>query len=171
MHEKPIYRHLPYTDVKSTGAPDFYLAINATFRFIEKHFGMDGLRRYWTDLGTEYFAPVTAAWTQRGSVEVAAYWQEFFAAEPGSEVTVSTEGERVLLDVQNCPAINYLRSQGREIVPCFCQHCFYISEAMAEPAGLTVRIQGGNGRCRQTFVPRHAQMPPQDFSQIEEASC
>ena len=66
---------LPYTDTKSVGAADFYMAINATFRFVLKKFGMDGLRRYWTDLGTRYFAPVTEKWKGGGLSAVADYWR------------------------------------------------------------------------------------------------
>ena len=78
-------------------------------------------------------------------------------------------GEAVLLDVKVCPAIKHLRAGGREIVPCFCQHCYFVSEAMAAPAGLTVRIEGGNGSCRQTFAPRAANLPPQELARIKEA--
>ena len=154
---------LPYRDAKDVGAADFYFAINATFRFIEQRFGREGLRRYWQELGTGYYAPVTAAWKRGGLAAVADYWRAFFAAEPGAEVEVEATGENVTLEVRVCPAIKHLRAHRREIVPCFCQHCYYVSEAMAAPAGLTVRVEGGNGACRQTFAARRAQPPPADF--------
>jgi hypothetical protein len=143
---------LPYTDIKPVGAADFYLAINATFRFVLKKLGHDGLRQYWTDLGTRYFAPVTARWKEGGLTAVAEYWRAFFAAEPGAEVEVIQSSNEVLLDVKVCPAIKHLRAHGREIVPCFCEHCHVIGNAMAAPAGLTVRVEGGNGSCRQRFT-------------------
>src|SRR5215212_8870670 len=130
---------LPYTDSKAVGAADFYFAINATFRFILDKFGLEGLRRYWTDLGRNYFAPVSAEWKRRGMEGVAAYWKAFFAAEPGAEAEVALTDHSVVVEVKICPAIQHLRKHQREIVPCFCQHCYFISEAMAEPAGLTVR--------------------------------
>jgi hypothetical protein len=160
---------LPYRDTKETGAPDFYFAINATFRFILERFGMEGLRRYWGDLGKEYFAPVSAAWARHGLPGVAAYWKAFFAAEPGADVGVTASDDSVGLDVRVCPAIRHLRAHQREIVPCFCQHCYYIGEAMAQSAGLTLRIEGGNGSCRQTFWRSEAAVPPQDMSRIKEA--
>ena len=58
---------LPYTDTKPVGAADFYFAINATFRFVLGSFGMEGLRRYWTDLGTQYYAPVVGALETRAA--------------------------------------------------------------------------------------------------------
>jgi hypothetical protein len=161
---------LPYTDSKKTGAGDFYFAINATFRFIEKRFGRDGLRRYWQEFGSTYYAPVTAAWKRGGLPAVASYWRAFFDAEPGAEVRVDVTSDRVILDVQVCPAIKHLRAHARDIVPCFCQHCYYVSEAAAASAGLAVRVEGGNGACRQAFLPRHSALLPQDLAQIKEAA-
>jgi len=161
---------LPYTDSKPVGAADFYFAINATFRFIWRSFGQEGLRRYWTQLGEKYFAPVSATWRGDGLEGVAAYWRAFFAAEPSAEVEVTATGDAVLLNVKACPAIKHLRSGGREIIPCFCQHCYFVSEAMAGPAGLTVRVEGGNGYCLQTFARRTANLPPQDLAQIKEVA-
>ncbi|MEQ2007728.1 MAG: hypothetical protein ABMA26_13110 [Limisphaerales bacterium] len=162
---------LPCSDTKPVGAADFYFAINATFRFVLRKLGADGLRRYWMEMGTHYFAPVTARWRSGGAPAIAAHWRAFFAAEPGAEVEVSQTAEVVTLDVKVCPAIKHLREHGREIVPCFCQHCHFISEAIAGPAGFTVRVSGGNGSCRQTFHRRDAQVPAQDLAQIAEVTC
>lgn len=163
---------LPYRDTKPVGAADFYLAINATFRFIHNKFGPAGLRQYWTDLGSRYSAPVTEKWRAGGLPAIAAHWRAFFAAEPGAVVVVHEENETVAVAVQVCPAIQHLRANQREILPCFCQHCYFLSEAIAAPAGYTVRITGGNGACRQTFHRRAAAPPPQDLAHITEAaSC
>ena len=161
---------LPHADTKPVGAADFYFAINATFRFVLKKFGIEGLRRYWSDLGARYFAPVTARWNAGGLQAVAGYWRAFFSAEPGSDVEVSADNASVTVNIRVCPAIAHLRKGGREIVPSFCQHCYFIGEAMAAPAGLTVRVEGGNGSCRQTFLRRAAVSAPQDLARIKEAS-
>ena len=161
---------LPSASSQEVGAGDFYFAINATFRFIEKQFGRDGLRRYWQELGSGYYAPMTAVWKSGGLPAVADYWRAFFDAEPGAEVQVDVTPDLVSLDVRVCPAIKHLRAHAREILPCLCQHCFYVSEAAAAPAGLTVRVEGGNGICRQTFLPRDPALPPQDLAQIQEAA-
>ncbi len=162
---------LPYRDSKPVGAADFYFAINVTFRFILKRFGIEGLRQYWTDLGRNYMAPVSEAWQKRGLTGVADYWRAFFNAEPGAEVDVTLRDDCVVLEVRKCPAIGHLRKHKREIVPCFCQHCYFLGEATAAPAGLTVRVDGGNGSCRQTFQHRSDALPAQDLSKIQEATC
>lgn len=157
---------LPYTDTKPVGASDFYFATNATFRFIEQRLGMEGLRRYWHDLGTRYYAPVTERWRAGGLGAVAAHWQDFFKAEPGAEVKVEQTESEVVVHVHTCPLIKHLRANNREIMPTFCQHCYFVSEAIAAPAGLCARIEGGNGSCTQRFG---AVLPPQDLEAI--ASC
>ena len=163
---------LPYTDTKPVGASDFYMAINATFRFIHRRFGMEGLRQYWTDLGARYFSPVSAKWRAGGSSAIAAHWRAFFAAEPGAEVEVQETADCVVVEVKTCPAIKHLRDNQREIIPAFCQHCYFINEAIAGPAGFTARVTGGNGSCRQTFHPGDARVPAQVFNNIKEVtSC
>jgi len=166
----PAPSALPYRDTKPVGAADFYFAINATFRFIHQRLGMDALQKYWSELGTNYFAPVSARWKSRGLSGVAEYWRAFFAAEPGAEVEVNETNDAVTLNVKVCPAIRHLREHKREMVPCFCQHCYFVSEAMAAPAGLTVRVTGGNGSCRQIFSRRKDGLPAQNISDITEAA-
>lgn len=167
MNEETV-SPLPYTDTKPVGAADFYFAFNATFRFIERKLGKEGLRRYWRDLGTRYYAPVTARWQKGGLAVVADYWRAFFKAEPGAEVEIHQNADEVTLKVKTCPIIKHLRDNQREILADFCEHCYHVSEAMAAPAGLCVRIQGGNGCCTQRFSIQP--LPPQDFNLITRCS-
>jgi hypothetical protein len=156
---------LPYRDTKPQGAADFYFISNSTFRFIKKKLGGEGLRRYWRQLGERYYRPVTKLWKAGGLASVADYWKDFFAAEPGSEVDISTGSDEVVLDVRRCPAVAHLRRHNREIIPEFCEHCFHVSEAIGANAGIAVRIQGGNGTCRQVFSRKSA-IPAQNLAEI-----
>jgi hypothetical protein len=160
---------LPYTDTKPQGSPDFYFATNATFRFLLQRFGHAGWQRYLGDLGRDYFAPVNARWRAGGLPEVARYWRDFFAAEPGADVEVVEASDRVDVNVHRCPAIAHLRTAGREIVPEYCQHCYHLGAARAKEAGLTMRLRGGNGTCCHTFACAEAKLPPQDPAAIATA--
>ncbi len=161
---------LPYTDTKPHGHADFYFAVNATFRFVLGRFGMDGLRKYWADIGTNYYKPVSERWQQGGLPAVADYWRAFFESEPKGDVEVITTADEVRLEIRTCPMIKHLRDHGREIVPCFCQHCYFVSEALAAPAAMTVRITGGNGACTQRFIKTSNDEPQQRLEDIREAS-
>lgn len=160
---------LPYRDTKAQGAADFYFAINATFRFLQRSFGMENLVKYWIELGqSSYFQPVAVDWRQRGLPAIAEYWRDFFQAEPSASVEVTCKEQLVRLEVKQCPAIFHLRKNGRSIVPEFCQHCFFVSDALAARAGFEARIEGGNGTCEQTFATRGSS-PPQDLASIRMA--
>ncbi len=161
---------LPYTDTKPHGHADFYFAINATFRFILRRFGYEKLCEYWRDMGASYYKPVSDNWQRGGLAAVADHWRAFFAGEPGAEVEITTSADEVRLEVRTCPMIKHLRDHGREMVPCLCQHCWFVSEAIASPAGMTVRISGGNGACTQRFVLASSNEPAQRLEDIKEAS-
>lgn len=157
---------LPYRDNKPQGAADFYFAINATFRFVRKELGQAGLIRYWRALGRSYLKPVHERWKAGGMDAIGKYWDAFFAAEPECDVQIERRAGEVVLDIRTCPAIAHLRQAGREIVPEFCQHCYYVSEAAAREAGYTVRVCGGAGSCTQIFYPRQHAPSPQDLGAI-----
>lgn len=161
---------LPYTDLKPVGAADFYAALNATFRFIARRLGQAALVRYWQELGQTYYAPVTRLWQQGGLPAVEKYWRDFFAAEPGAEVSIQLREREVELQVLTCPAIRYLREHGREIHPDFCQHCFHVGSAMGQGAGMDVRIQGGNGTCTQRYALQGDFSTSQNLSDIAPAN-
>jgi 4-hydroxy-tetrahydrodipicolinate synthase len=167
----PTTSELPYVDTKPQGSPDFYYAINATFRFILKRLGREAWVRYLEEMGRGYFAPVNARWRAGGLPAVARYWRAFFAAEPGAVVTVEEQSDRVELVVRECPAIRHLRAGGREIVKEYCQHCYFLGQARAEAAGLTMRLAGGDGACRHTYARAEAPPPPQDMAAIKEAGA
>jgi len=116
---------LPYNDTKPQGAADFYFVINATFRFLIQRVGLEGWYRYLDDMAGNYYRPAWVQWKEKGLAAVASYLRDFFASEPGAETTVEIVGDSVVLDVRVCPAIKHLRQHGREIVPEFCQHCYF----------------------------------------------
>lgn len=157
---------LPYKDTKPQGAADFYFAINATLSFVKKRLGPDGLVRYWRELGANYYRPVTQIWQAGGFPAVAQYWRDFFAAEPGSVVEVEEGPDEVVVRVSACPAIAHLRKDNRVIVAEYCQQCFYVNQEIAEPAGLTVRVEGGAGQCVQRFFKPDSETKPQDLRAI-----
>lgn len=132
-------------------APNFYFGINATFRYIQQRYGREGLHAYWRAMAREYFANVIEHFAKGGLEAVEEYWQEFFEAEPGGEVSVRREGSEVIIEVKQCPAITYLKAKKRKIMDLYCEHCDVINKEMAEAAGLEFQMNGGNGSCGQVF--------------------
>jgi hypothetical protein len=132
------------------GAPDFFFAINATFRHLHDRYGKDALVSYWRRLGREYYRQRWERWTTVNALAID--WREYFAQEPGAKVDVATTDRSVELDIRVCPAIKHLHDCGRDVVPYFCEHCDHVCGAMAEAAGFAFEREGGMGSCRQRFV-------------------
>lgn len=133
-------------------APDFYFAINATFRHLHDRYGKEALIDYWRRLGQEYYRDRILRWREGGPQAIADDWQAYFAEEPQAEVRVSAGDDWAELDVATCPAIKHLRHERREIVPYFCEHCDHVCGSMAEQAGYQFARTGGMGSCRQRFT-------------------
>jgi hypothetical protein len=138
-------------------APDFYFAVNATFRHLHDRFGKAALVDYWESLGREYYRGRAQRWREQGPAAIAEDWRQYFLNEPQADVEVvveegAAEQSVVTLDVRVCPAIKHLRDCGREIVPYFCEHCDHVCGAMAQAAGYTFERRGGMGSCQQRFV-------------------
>ena len=132
--------------------PDFYFAINATFRHIQQRYGQEGLYAYWRAMAREYFEDVVERFAKGGLKAVEEYWQEFFAAEPNGKVSMQRQGSEVIIEVQQCPAIKHLKANKRRIVDFYCQHCDVMNREMAEAAGLGFHMSGADGSCRQVFT-------------------
>lgn len=160
---------LPYIDTKPQGAADFYFAINATFRFIHHHLGRTAWITYLNHLARSYFRPVNESWQRGGLPAIATYWKQFFAAEPGADVEVSQSSDEVLIEVRRCPAISHLKTSGREIVPFYCQHCYYLGAARAAQAGFSMNLEGGDGTCHHVYRLAGA-LPEQNLSRIKEVT-
>ena len=133
------------------GAPDFFFAVNATFRHILDSYGEEALHRYWEEMGREHYRSVTEGIQRRGLQALREHWETLFLDEPGSEIEIDLTGDLLTLRVQVCPAILHLRQHRRAITPVYCDHCRYVSKGMCDPAGVDVEIVGGGGACVQTF--------------------
>jgi hypothetical protein len=134
-------------------APDFYFAINAIFRHLHDTHGRKALIHYWQHLGSEYYASRWQQWRDGGLPAIAADWKNYFEHEPGSEVEVTLEPHRVVLDIRTCPAIEHLRQHHKDIPDYFCEHCDYITTSMGQQSGHAFERTGGMGSCRQVFTP------------------
>ena len=133
------------------GAPDFFFAVNATFRHILENYGEAALHRYWEEMGQEHYKFVTEAMRARGLVALQEHWEGRFPEEPGSDVQANLAGDQLTLTVKVCPALLHLRNNDREVLPVYCDHCTHVSRGMCEPAGVSVAVEGGGGSCVQVF--------------------
>lgn len=137
---------------------DFYFTLNATWYHFTDRWGEQALVEYWQTLGSEYLRPLAHQFEAGGPAEIARHWSEHFAGEPGGDVDVmQPDAHTVVLNVRVCPALRWLRESPAAAVhrpphPMYCRHCRHVTDAMLAGTGYRFELEGGNGRCRQTFT-------------------
>ena len=134
---------LPYTDTKPLGHADFYFAVNATFRFIINHFGYEKLQEYWRDIGTRYYKPVSEQWKLRRSRRRGGLLARILCSGARREVVdVMQSADEVRLEVKHMPGRSSICAITGARSCLLLPALLFVSEAMAAPAGMTVRITG-----------------------------
>ena len=136
-------------------APDFYFAINATFRHLHDVYGKAALIDYWRSLGREYYQSRTERWKNGDLQTVAADWHDYFAEEPRAVVDVTVVEQRELTSRSARP-LNTFATTIATSWRISASTAITFAPAMAETAGYAFHREGGKGKCRQRFV----QQPP-----------
>lgn len=131
---------------------DFHGAFSYGIQFILQNYGMDGLRAYLEKLADSVYAPLVKALSVEGLPALRDHWERVFTVE-GAKFALREEGETLVLDVHECPAIAHMKKRGYTIDPNFCEHTRILNEAICTRAGFksSVEYDQEAGRCVQRF--------------------
>lgn len=131
---------------------DFHGAFSYGIQFVIENYGLDGLRAYLERLADTVYAPLVKALEVEGLVALRDHWDRIFALE-GGKYELREEGEALVLEVRECPAIAHMKQQGYAIDPHFCEHTRILNEAICSRAGYrsAVEYDQAAGRCVQRF--------------------
>ncbi len=136
---------------------DFHGAFSYGIQFIMQSYGMEGLKAYLEKLADTVYAPLVKGLRDEGLSSLRAHWDHIFTLE-GGKFELRDEGEVLVLDVQECPAIAHMKKQGYDIDPNFCEHTRILNEAICRRAGYrsSVDYDQAAGRCVQRFWKEEA---------------
>ncbi len=131
---------------------DFHGAFSYGIQFIIENYGMAGLEAYLNKLADTVYAPLVKALDVEGLSAFRDHWERIFALE-GGKMELRDDGDTLVLDVQECPAITHMKAQGYAIDPHFCEHTRILNEAICSRAGYqsSVEYDQEAGRCTQRF--------------------
>lgn len=132
----------------------FYPAILATFVHIERTYGCDVLERYWRELAEQYYEPTIEQFRAGGLTAVADHWDDYFSKEPQAKFKIIRQDDRVVVDIEQCPAIFWLTHFKCDIPDWYCRHCDVMGNALASCAGLRFEFENKGGRCKFSFVSK-----------------
>lgn len=131
---------------------DFHGALSYGIQFLVERHGLDGLRRYLNGLADSVYAPLVKQLRAEGLPALRRHWQEIFTLE-GGRFDLHDEGDTLVLEVHECPAITHMKKHGYAIAPHFCEHTRLLNEAICSRAGYACSVDYDQeaGRCVQRF--------------------
>jgi hypothetical protein len=131
---------------------DFHGALCYAIKYLDDHYGPQATEDYLVQVGKTYFAPLSEKLKTEGLNVLEAYWRRIFEKEHG-RFTLRYEGETLILDVQECPAIAHLKKNNLLFTDRYCQTTVVTNETICAEAGYQCRCEyvPGEGKCVQTF--------------------
>jgi len=131
---------------------DFHGALSFGLKFLEEHYGEEGMREFLEGLAESVYAPLVRDLRTRGLAALRDHWQTVFDIEEG-DVAIRMDGDVLVLEVRRCPAISHMQDRGYGIAEHFCEHTRIVNEAVCRAAGYdaSVEYDQGTGRCVQRF--------------------
>jgi hypothetical protein len=131
---------------------DFHGALSYGIQHVVDNFGLDVLHRYLDGLADTVYAPLVKALRADGLDAMCQHLEQTFTREQG-HYEVRREGETLVFDVKECPAIAHMKAQGYAIAPHFCEHTRILNDAICRRAGYACSVDYDQeaGQCVQRF--------------------
>jgi len=112
---------------------DFLKVYNATFDWIETHYGHEALDDYWKAIAPIALYDLVEKAKEAGVVGCAKYWRETLSAEGVDFVLIVNDGKYLEIEVKDCASMERIGTPCRS----YCQHCDVMYRTVLEPLGLT----------------------------------
>ena len=131
---------------------DFYGALCYSLKYLDEKYGPDTTEAYLQQVGKTCYAPLSTALKEQGLSALEKHWEKIFGLED-SKFSLSYEGQKLVLIVDECPAIAYLK----KICPSYAQLCckttIIVNETICREAGYccSCDVVPGEGKCVQKF--------------------
>lgn len=129
---------------------DFHGALSAGFQFLDERYEKKILKEYLIQVAENLYKGLINKIKRNGIVELERYWKEIFTEE-GGEFKIKRDKNKIILEVEKCPAISHMKEKKYSIHNDFCLQCKVINEVIAEKTGYIFKIEYDvkKGKCRQ----------------------
>jgi hypothetical protein len=131
---------------------DFHGALCYAIKYLDETYGPQTTEEYLCRVGREVFSPLIEALRQEGLKALECHFRKVFELEEGI-VEFIRENDRLVLKVEQCPAVAHLKKTGQFYTERFCESTVHVNRAVCGAAGYESRCEyePGAGRCVQTF--------------------
>ena len=112
----------------------FFELYNHTFAFLERQFGFEAVTRYWQYISDQSLVDLEHLIRSKGFKGMEEYWRATFGQE-GADYDMQVGEDFFQTRVKRCPPVQWLKSQGVDCYPRYCEHCRVLYERVAERCG------------------------------------
>jgi len=131
---------------------DFHGALCYAIKYLDDNFGPDATEDYLKQVARAYFAPLTEKLKKDGLPALEKHWNRIFTEEKGN-FSIKNEGGTLILTVDECPAIAYMKKHGYFYTDRYCLTTVVVNETVCAEAGYrcSCHYEPGEGKCVQKF--------------------
>lgn len=131
---------------------DFHGALCYAIKYLDDNLGIEATDEYLKIVAETYFKPLSEKLKKTGLKALEDYFREMFQKENGRFRIFYTK-EKLILEVEECPAIAHLKKQNLFFTERHCQSTVIVNEAICRQAGFkcSCEYKPGQGSCVQEF--------------------
>jgi len=130
---------------------DFHGAVNTTVNYIVKKIGIEALHETFFSTGRDVYKSIRENLSKGDYSELVEHWSYYLDRENG-KYRIVREKDRVVLHVDECPAVRQVKKLGLELSPHFCDQTEYVNKGMCHGTGFEIEtVKTGECSCIQTL--------------------
>ncbi|MFA6567948.1 MAG: hypothetical protein WCS96_07020 [Victivallales bacterium] len=130
---------------------DFHGAVNTTVNYIVKNFGIEALHEIFFRTGRDVYKSIRENLSRGDYSELVEHWAYYFDREKG-KYRIIREKDRVILHVDECPAVRQVKRLGLDLSPHFCDQTEHVNRGMCHNTGFEMEtVKTGECSCIQTL--------------------
>lgn len=131
---------------------DFHGAFCYGIKHLDDTYGPEALTEYLTRFGRVYFKDLIDDLRTQGLSALEKHWRDLFALE-GGRTELRYDGDVLVLEVKECPAVTHMTQRGVFFTDRFCESTVVLNEVICHSAGYqcSCDYEPGQGRCAQRF--------------------
>ena len=130
---------------------DFHGTTNTTLNYIAENFGVEALKTILRKTGHDVYKSIRGKLARGDASELVEHLNWFFFREQG-KYRLTVNGDEIVFEVLECPAIRHLHKLGETPSPHICLQTSEVNAGMCEGTQWESSLEVlGEGRCIQTF--------------------
>ena len=130
---------------------DFHILLYRTIKYLEDNYGNDFIRDVFFRTAQKVYKEIYEELKNGDYNPLLEFW-DYYLKREGGKFKVRKEEDKVILEIDECPSVKYLKEKGIELDESFCLQDVFMNDAWSEntPFQITTEIIK-IGKCRHVI--------------------